>query len=65
MTDVSPTHILFMSKYAKKLNILLIRIPEDRKLGLQVQQANEKESMRILLFDPRKLFFLGGRGVYF
>lgn len=54
-----------MSKYAKKLNILLIRIPEDRKFGLQVQQANEKESMRILLFDPRKLFFLGGRGVYF
>lgn len=42
-----------MSKYAKKLNILLIRIIEDRKFGLQVQEANEKESMRILLLDTR------------
>lgn len=54
MTDVSPTHIFYGQVCKKKFNILLIRITDDTRFGLQVHvqlQANKKESMSIVLFE--------------
>lgn len=56
LTDVSPTHIFYGQVCKKKFNILLIRITDDTRFGLQVHvqlQANKKESMSIVLFELR------------